>query len=100
MDIKLNNHMEEKAKKKVKPPFPKIAVFNVTALILAFTGYDYEIKDMMQVLSHGTRAYYQSHSAILRGFVAAWDPKRLLQTRLLEFGDSRWSWDPGYPSDE
>ncbi len=32
---------------KVKPPFPNLVIFNVTALILSFVGYDYEVNDMM-----------------------------------------------------
>ena len=50
-DLPFKSQTANTVSKKVKPPFPKLVIFNVTALILSFTGYDYEIKDMMQVLS-------------------------------------------------
>ena len=46
---------------KVKPPFPNLAVFNVTAIILSFLGYDYEVKELMRTMCKNTRAYYIGH---------------------------------------
>ena len=63
---------------KVKPPFPNLAAFNITAIILSFFGYDYEVKELMKTMCKNTRAYYLGHKDILKGFVTGWDPERLL----------------------
>ena len=46
---------------KVKPPFPNLAAFNVTAIILSMLGYDYEVKELMRILCKNTRDYYIGH---------------------------------------
>ena len=35
--------LQQPASTKVRPPFPKLAIFNVSALILAFVAFEDEI---------------------------------------------------------
>lgn len=55
---------------KVKPPFPNLSIFNVTALVLSLFGFEDEVKDLLWALSPKTRMYFVGHREILSSFLA------------------------------
>ena len=67
----------------------------MTGIILSFYGYDDDVRNMMQLVSHGTRKYLRIHWEQVAGFLVHWP---LPTTGVIEFGDSKWNWDPEYPS--
>ena len=73
---------------KVKPPFPNLAVFNVSALILAFVAYADDVEALLNLLSRRTQKYYQLHKDILSSFLVPWQPK----ISLIEFGATFYAW--------
>ena len=92
---KRKDEEKKKPKPKVKPPFPGLQAFNVTGIILSLYGYDDDVKNMMQLVSNGTRKYFRVHYDTLSGFLEHWPPSF---TGVIEFGDNKWNWDPEYPS--
>ena len=78
----LDDFTKEK-KTSVKPPFPNLEIFNVSAVILGWYGFDDEVKDLLWQLSPKTRQYFFGHRNILSGFVIAWKPD---VTNLASFG--------------
>ena len=81
----------------VKPPFPRLSSLNVTTIVLSMCGYDDEIKDLMQNISKNSRLYLKVNWDSIEKCLVHWP---LPTTGLIEFGDSRWHWDPEYPTKE
>ena len=54
---------------KPKPPLENLNSFNCNAEILAFFGYQHEVRVLISSLSHNSRAFYEGHKEILDGFV-------------------------------
>ena len=67
-----------------RPPFPGLPSYNATALILAFTGYADEVKDLLKKLSHRTAIYFETHQPILKGVLLNWNSKIV---EIVEFED-------------
>ena len=65
--------------------------------VLGFYGYDDDVKDLMQVLSTGSREYIRAHWVSMVDHLTHWP---LPTTGLVEFGDNKWNWDPEYPTTE
>ena len=89
--------MEEFSKlkqSKVKPPFPNLEIYNVTALILAMFGFEDEVKELLWELSSKTRKYFAGHRTILSSFLIMWKSEI---KDLASFGHEKAPWDCLYP---
>ena len=80
---------------KVKPPFTNLAIFNVSAMILSYTGHQDEIVSLLYMLNHNTHNYVERHFEILQSFID-WRPQI---TRNISFGfnDANEKFDSVYP---
>ena len=70
-------------KKPIKDELKKNLIFGLQArlpigIILGFTGYSHQVIPLMQVLSHGTRAFIINANG-LPGFVLTFDIRRFLK---------------------
>ena len=54
---------------KVKPPLLSLPSFNVNALILAFDGYQLDVKLLLNRLNRNSLRYLNSHNKIIQSFV-------------------------------
>ena len=54
---------------KVQTPFPAIPSFNISAMILAYSGFEHQVYTLLQLLCRNTRLYSKSHSQLLRSFL-------------------------------
>ena len=68
-----------------RPPFPGLPSYNVSALVLAFTGHADEVEDLLERLAHSTAAYFRTHRPILKGALVSWDAKI---AEIVEFEDA------------
>ena len=80
---------------KVRPPFPLLPAFNVSALILAFLSYEDVVEALLNLLNHNTLRYYSCHREILKGFLDPWKPE---VSRVVEFGSDFYNWNDVYPT--
>ena len=87
--------MVDQANSKVKPPFPKLPVFNVSALILSFTGYRDDMETLLNLLSHNSAKYMAIHSNILAAFLLPWIPDTAFTE--VEFGGSVYDYNKIFP---
>ena len=71
---------------KVRPPFPNLAIFNVTAVVLAFFGYEDEARDLLWGLSPQTRKYFAGHREILSSFLISWKAEI---TQVIAYGNEK-----------
>ena len=69
---------------KVRPPFPKLEIFNVSAIILSYMGHQDEIISLLNLLNLNTQCYAERHFEILQSFIT-WRPEI---TRVLSFGQT------------
>ena len=72
-------------KVKIKENLKKSLVFGIqarlpVAMILGFSGYRHEVVELMQVLSHGTRAYILNANS-LQGFLNSVEIMSVLRAR-------------------
>ena len=83
---------------KVKPPFPNLAIFNVSAQILSYLGYQDEIVSLLYLLNHNSTLYVEKHFEILHQFIV-WRPEI---TRTITYGDNvgNQKFDSIYPKTE
>ena len=68
-----------------RPPFPSLPSYNVSALVLAYTGYADEVEDLLERLAHSTAAYFATHRPILKGALVSWNAKI---AEIVEFEDA------------
>ena len=61
--------------KRNRPPFPNLQSYNITCIVLGYTGYADEIRDLLSRLSHKTATYSDTHAPILRGALVTWESK-------------------------
>ena len=54
---------------KVQTPFPALPSFNISASILAYSGFEEEAHNLLHQLCRNTRLYSKSHRQILRSFL-------------------------------
>ena len=80
----------------MKPPFPKLPIFNVTALVLSYVAYIDDVHELLNVLSKGTALYHRKHEAILSQFMTVYKP----QLTTISFGDEKEEWDRIYPKED
>ena len=59
---------------KVKPPFPALSSFNVSAQVLAYFAFSDKAETLLRLLSRNTQRYLSSHSEILESFLTKWPP--------------------------
>ena len=71
---------------KVQTPFPALPSFNISASILAYSGYEDEAHILLHQLCRNTRLYSKSHSQILRSFLLV-DYTKLIES-CTKFKDS------------
>ena len=84
-----------KNRQKVRPPFPALPAFTVSATILQFIGFEDEIQKLMNRLNRNTTQYFICHKHILRGFMDRWKPEIMT---MLEFGNQDRQFDEIYPN--
>jgi hypothetical protein len=58
-----------KTDSKQKQPFAKLPSFLVTATILSYYGYKWEVGGLCQYLSHAARVYFIKHCKNYSGFL-------------------------------
>ena len=87
--------MSQEKLSKVKPPFPNLAIFNVTAVVLALFGFDDEVKELLWKLSHKSRKYFAGHKEILGSFIIPWSTE--IKNYFVSFGHEALPWDQVYP---
>ena len=68
-----------------RPPFPGLPSYNVSSLVLAFTGYADEVQDLLERLAHSTATYFETHRPILKGALVSWHAKI---AEIVEFEDA------------
>ena len=83
---------------KVKPPFPKLPIFNVSAQILSYLGYQDEIVSFLYLLNHNSKHYVEAHFGILPQFIT-WRPE-ITRTITFGFNDENDKIDSVYPTQE
>ena len=71
-----------------------LPAFNVSALVLSFHGYEYEILALLNSLCRNSKLYAQRDSSILRGFLISLNPRI---ENILSFGLRSKSWNFAYP---
>ena len=82
---------------KVIPPFPRLPVFNVAALILSYINFNDEVISLLNTLSKNAYVYGKSHQDILKSFLVQYKPKI---TRVLSFGIDYLPWDTVWPPED
>ena len=78
--------IEENLEAKVRPPFPKLPIFNVAATILSYYGYNDKVRRLLKGVSRNTRKYFLCHKEILKAFIKVWKPKAAIDFGTLSFG--------------
>ena len=56
------------------PPLKKFTSFNINALILSYTVYEFEAAPLLNQLSKNSARYLISHGSILNGFLKMYTP--------------------------
>lgn len=72
-------------KQRNRPPFPNLQSYNITCIILGYTGYSDEVRDLLSRLSHKTASYAETHAVILRGAIVKWEAKIVA---IIQFDDA------------
>lgn len=76
----------------MKPPFPNLPTFNVSAIILSYFNDESIVRALMNLLSRNARAYFEKHGGILKSFLVEFKI-----TGVLTIGDKEEEIDCGYP---
>ena len=67
---KTNDDITVKGNKEaVRPPFPNISSFNISAIILSYTVPERKAKPWLERLNKNAGAYYKSHESLLKEFL-------------------------------
>ena len=61
MEIEVLADSSSEPETKVRPPFPNLAIFNVSALVLAYAAYADDVSELLNLLSHSSRKYNLEH---------------------------------------
>ena len=81
---------------KVKPPFPRISIFNVSAIILSFAGFKDDMEELLTLLCHNTSLYHRVHANILSAFLVPWTPDNAFTE--IEFGSTVYPFNKVFPN--
>ena len=61
---------------RIRPPFPKMQSFGITAIILSYFNYKKAVKCLLFCLSHKVKDYYYAHSIILEGYLIPFESEQ------------------------
>ena len=61
-------YISEELTKELKAPLNNLPSFLITAIMLSYYGVHREAAELLQVLSHSTRAYYMKHKDLIKNF--------------------------------
>ena len=73
---------------KCYPPLTKLPSFLVNGKILAYLGYDHEVKELLLLLSHNAMRYFWAHSTILDNMLVR-EPSFLILPQIMDIAKER-----------